>query len=298
MAIKVKVDKIKMNPSDEGFKFRVKLNTSYSSQQFVINGEPVNCDTFTFDELPDIKVQLKRQTVSHYENVDDSSVMSVEDYTLKNKELYKEYFSSIDEEYSYKKFAAQWKAVYKEVVTLEDVETEMYGTFLIETGNKYVTSDYFIGQTTPVCKFDIHSFMLDTFKKICIEEGCEPGKSEYDKYIDGKPGFFNPVHSGLRYARIAGNYIFDSKYELKDKSKCAGKLQDHLLNMEKIETDMRAIIQRNVRALQGTLKLSNIEIINEINALREVLYGLDVKKASITDKQVGIRRVNELLGKL
>lgn len=292
--MKVRVDKIKVRASDKDFKYRVTLSGN-SYDRFIVNDEEVTGkDTISLSEYPTIKQKITKNVAKHYVN-SDGNILEIDDYKVIYDKLIKEY-PTLEEEYEFKKFTSIWKIVYDQVTTLEDVVIEDFGTFVLDTESKYIVSDYFFGKNEPICKFYKNAFAIDTLKRIVVEEGCVID-SNSNKYIDDKPVAEIPTHSGIRFAKIAGNYVFTEKYDFTDRAK-GGLFEDLLVEQKALEDDIRARVQRTIRALNESLKLSNIEIVNQLENIRGLLYKMDVKKTSFDSHRQVMNSVNKLLGSL
>jgi hypothetical protein len=192
--------KIKVNHiEDKGI---YHFNLSYGT--YIINGERIVVDTYadremTSSKLPVIKKENKSTHLTHYEST-TGEVLSVQDYNNKVSTLCldvdEQEFSTLELEYEYKKFIREYTRKYESTTTLEDVELEVQRVML-DTGSKYITSMFSVDSNQPLlCKFNRLGLQADTLRLWCSENNIP---------VD------IPTHSGLKYVKINGNYVFTAE---------------------------------------------------------------------------------------
>ena len=193
--------KIKVNHiEDKGI-----YHFSLSYDTYIINGERLVVDTYadremTSSKLPVIQKENKSTHLTHYEST-TGEVLSVQDYNNKINSLCldvdEQEFSTLELEYEYKKFIREYTRKYESTTTLEDVELEVQRVML-DTGSKYITSMFSVDSNQPLlCKFHRLGLQRDTLVQWCAENNIP---------VD------IPAHSGLKYTKINGKYVFTTEH--------------------------------------------------------------------------------------
>jgi len=167
---------------------------------------------FVVLNLDEVKVVIKPvPKVIHYVNKNTGEKLSLDEYdvnlrTLESKSDEDGIFSDIDEEYAYKKILQEWIPVNEEQpeYIFEPVEFE-----IIEVRKNSEDSDIVsLWNSENVIKngkayYSIKS--LSVAKKF-LTQLCSENKLQVEI----------PTHSGLTYAKINGDYVFDKSYDYKD----------------------------------------------------------------------------------
>lgn len=290
------VQKIKVNPEDDKFYYRVKFD-SYSTAMYLINGEETKIEgssTVVFDEIPQIQNIFKRRVVKHY--LKDEIVVPVEEYDeilsdLKRLGGYDSdngCWSNIDYEYQYKKYIQDLKPEYTDVFEYRDVSLEVSDTFIIDTRDKYITSDCFLNKTKPFCRLNIPLYYKELFlslaKEHCLEESEKPGMT-----------YFLPTHSGLRFAKICGSYRFNEKFDSNDRTTFAGTYEQCVEKKESIRANVTDIFETAIRAYKGKLNMSSSEILDKLQQIKVSIDGLSVKMSSQSQYNNLKRQVESLI---
>lgn len=300
-ARKLKVQRVKLLASDDTFKYRFGFLSS--SGRLYFDGDLVDLSNkrdLTFDGVPTVIERYIRKEVDYYEREGQRIEKDEYDSTVKQLKKdggyddYDDYatWSDLEKEYEFKKYVQNVKPVYKDVIEDVECEIEMDDTFILETGDKYIVSDYFLGKTSPICTFNSHSFMVDTFRQLALEAGLT------DSEKSGKT-YHIPNHSGLRYAKINGNYIFSkSKFDTSDKTKFRGTYERCIELKDSLERDIKDIVDLQLRAMDDKLNISPVEIIAELRSISATVSQIDYKVKSGDEHRQAMRKINNLLERM
>lgn len=273
----IKVQKVKPSYKLDEFLYRVVFENYYSDELYIIDGEEVVLPPkakLTFVELPEIYSTKKINYISHYTSSTGDTV-SVEAYTNYCKELketggyYDGEWSNIDTEYQFKKYTQSMTANYETKVEKTIANLVVSGVYLLDTGDDYIVSDFFLNDTSPLCRFNIHKFGIDTFTRLMTDAGYTPNELGTSK------SYHIPNHSGLRFAKINQAYVFGTKFETKADSKFTGTLEQCIEKKEAYKKEIEQLVNTRLRANDGALNISNNDIIDAIDRIAR--YADDVK---------------------
>ena len=291
----LQAQKIKRVPTDTTFTYRVAFD-NYYPQDFIINGDTVNIPSkcrMSFAELPTIQLCKTRNTLSHFENQSTGDVISIDDYTAVTTELLKyredeDYWSDLDKEFEYKKYTRDIKSVYQPIIENEDVKLSVSGPYLLETNDPYITSDYFLNDVSlPLCKLNTHQFYIDTFVTLVEAEGLTKSESSGRTY-------YLPTHSGLRFAKINGAYVFGTKFETKVGAYFTGSLEQCVARKEIDKETIVQLVETHIRGLNNKLNLTATEIIVRLDNLANLLDSIQVKQSSTSEMITAKKVLREL----
>jgi len=257
---------------------------------YIINGERLVIETYaaremTSSKLPVIQKENKSTNLTHYEST-TGEILSVQDYNNKINSLCldvdEQEFSTLELEYEYKKFIREYTRKYESTTTLEDVELEVQRVML-DTGSKYITSMFSVDSNEPLlCKFNRLGLQSDTLRLWCSENNIP---------VD------IPTHSGLKYVKINGNYVFTTERSgiaYDERFPVQTLALDGALAMEKaVREDIISVLKSTItpvsslsdvmlssvqEKLQGIISLAQqgktkylTDIVKEAKALKELL---------------------------
>jgi hypothetical protein len=181
----------------------------------------------------------------------------------------------------YEKFKDRIKSEWVTTETNEDVEYE-----IIEAPK---IPEKFLNFITP-CEMDgIETFSLirsrrPEFAKSVFASECKKFGVSYDI----------PNHSGLRFAKIEGDYVFDESFDIKSSS-YPQKLEEAITDLNRIELNILEKVK--IYSLKKTaVKEKNVyDVINFLEKLRGEINSLSVKKDSSLDKGLIFKRTTEFL---
>jgi hypothetical protein len=197
-----------------------------------------------------IKV-VKKVTISsitHYDGPKGSIKMIMEykkeSEELKNKGYEGEEdweFDNLDDEYAYKKFIKTWEPHYQHKEVFEDVPFNVSGVIYSEYKEIVPLAQLGGEIDNPICNMSISP--QDALKEICKELEVEFYSD--DEKISTKGHYIqNASHSGIKYAKMNGNYIFTKENYEKVCSfrgtyeECVTKLKEYKDGIKKIIKDI------------------------------------------------------------
>jgi len=292
----IKVEKIKLKSSDTTFKYRIVFT---QNGKYKINNENIDInnykETLTVDEIESIYYVTKHKSAEYFINNETDEKIDYSEYLKQREKIYKNYddttekWNTLQNEYKYKLFIASWKSFFKEEEILIDVEPNFDSTYILDTEDEYITSDYFLGKTSPMCSFKINKFVKDTFKEKCLSIGLEESEKK------GKT-FHISTNSGLRFSKIDSSYIFDPSWEYKNDFR--GDLDACLKRKNELKTSIVDIInkQYNVRFLNT--ELDRLQTISSLKAILKEIKGIDSKVSTSSKKNKVINDVENLIEKI
>lgn len=295
-----KCNSIKLNASDTNFSYRIKFSTNGT---FVINGENVIVSeygkTYTFSKLPTIQYVRQNHKVIGYDTTE--GFFTTERYNELVSSLKENYDSEndvwldIDDEYMYKKTMKELNPIIK-IEDFEeriDVEIQVDNSFVLDTESKYITSDYFLGGNTPICYFDANLFAIDYFKQVCEENGLVSTKHD----TDINNCYYIPTHSGLRYAKINGKYMFGDEMNFQ-KGGFRGTFEKCVSIQKDVEKTIKDKTLSYLRLLSGDKNISNVELLSSLNSILISLKKVDSKVATMSEYKHSKHLLETLISKI
>lgn len=287
-----------------GEKYIVQLQQGYSSVVHIVNGFENVMKQAVVDDLDCIyKAPVTTREVTHY--TDGNADKSIEEVAtiLHKKSAYwdddlDEYvYPDIDTQIEMLKLEATVKdfvPVFKEVVTpSKKVEIELVGS-LEDTGSDFISTPYAIGKASfdnqggVYCIESVLSVAIDEFKKL--------------KEVNPEDTFDNSTHSGLRYAKVNGNYVFGDKDSyVSDR----GYLKRIFTTLEAAK-ELESIIRKFVRTrcnpyLKGNQNLGSqerAELLKEVKSVLTSLSNVESKQKTYSSLASAKRKVEDLINKL
>lgn len=281
--------------------------------RYLIDGEVVNNNTCTKIEVKvknekDIREIEETKIVDYYLHVDTKEKITNEEYNSKiNQLLEKSYydydvdeqiFTTLEDEYAYKKFKSLYKPIYKIIQTFsEPLKVEMK-TYQYDTGNKFIKNCFLNGNSSyDLYVYNQHDAWIDIVKK-CFKElkfeyvpDCDYGYTK-DKKVWG-----NSTHSCIRYVTAFGGYVFDDRFNLPNKC-IYGTLEDLKERYKKDYDRIRDVIIRKYNKIYKDIdpkKVDYKKVIEELYHINGFVNDIDVKKQSIEKQKRTIIRIDKLI---
>lgn len=281
--------------------------------RYLIDGEVVNNNTCTKIEVKvknekDIREIEETKIVDYYLHVDTKEKITNEEYNSKiNQLLEKSYydydvdeqiFTTLEDEYAYKKFKSLYKPIYKIIQTFsEPLKVEMK-TYQYDTGNKFIKNCFLNGNSQyDLYVYNQHDAWIDIVEK-CFKEL----KFEYIPncdyvYTKDKKVWGNSTHSCIRYVTAFGGYVFDDRFNLSNK--CVyGTLEDLKERYKKDYDRIRDVIIRKYNKIYKDIdpkKVDYKKVIEELYRIDGIINNIDVKKQSIEKQKGVISRIDKLI---
>lgn len=234
------------------------------------------------------KVVVKNTTtrIVAWKNKLTGEQLSPKEYTLKCEALLEQFdadgdeWANIDAEYAWKKWSQGWEAVreYDEHVVkplIEIVEVT------IDTGSKNISPIWSI-ETLPDEK---RLFSLDIYAatKEAFIAACNKWEATYEI----------PSHSGLRYAKVDGEYVFQEEW----KGAFHGTLAKAKAREKEVKEDVEKSVAVVVSKKRGLL-LTNLELAEvhkQLVGIQNTVRGLSVKQGGSEDRQSVVSRLSKLI---
>lgn len=281
--------------------------------RYLIDGEVVNNNTCTKIEVKvknekDIREIEETKIVDYYLHVDTKEKITNEEYNSKiNQLLEKSYydydvdeqiFTTLEDEYAYKKFKSLYKPIYKIIQTFsEPLKVEMK-TYQYDTGNKFIKNCFLNGNSSyDLYVYNQHDAWIDIvencFKELKFEyiSDCDYGYTK-DKKVWG-----NSTHSCIRYVTAFGGYVFDDRFNLPNE--CVyGTLEDLKERYKKDYDRIRDVIIRKYNKIYKDIdpkKVDYKKVIEELYRIDGIINNIDVKKQSIEKQKGAISRIDKLI---
>lgn len=251
--------------------------------EYLINGKRYSFENYHDNkiEIEDLK-ELKKINITtvviHYYDEVNQKEISVKEYeNQKEKLLSKGYrdedcnicFDDLDDEYNYKRFIKNNKAIYKTIETISDNIKLPEEKVIYKTKNKYIESCYFNekDEEPKVYRYDRQRAYIDIVENKFNQLGFEfAGDCTRDQTNEGKI-WGNSTSSGIIYVKAFGSYIFDDTFKLRSSS-IKGTLEDLLNTYEKDKHLIESTIMRKYNEKFAKInkdKLSNLPgLVNEL----------------------------------
>ena len=305
---KKKVDKITTTEVTDLKLVMVKLGRG----TYLIDGEVISNDGYGdkwvgVKDVKNIRMVDVTRFITHYENPNGDKMAKDEYDEMVRVLLVPSYYDDEDEsiafpkdqldaEYDYKKFKRDWVAIYKTVQEVSEpllVETQKTR---YNTGNKHITSFFFNSGGSDLNLFSYSR--ASAYKSIVTDYMTKLGfvfsgdKNNYDINKE----WCNSTHSGIRYAKAFGSYLFSDKYDVKFAQK--GTLADMIKLYNEDKVDIEAVIYGKYVEKFGKVDEDEFDfngLLDTLRAMKRTLGGFDVKNKSVSDHNMLCRRIDEVI---
>lgn len=261
--------------------------------EWIVNNKKYTVNNYQAEKInsllePEIFKVNKTTNIKYYENVTEPNThkLSVESYNydlcvLRNKGKHYDgeddeyFFDNLDDEFALKRFLRDWKPAFEEIVTKEQVETEIRHAML-DTGHDFIQSLFCVDSTKP----ELVEVKFAAYQMKIVKDWC-------NKYVSGD--YEIPTHSHLEYVKIAGKYVFTGeKREYNGQNPIRVMHIDAALKL--LENEKKKIEGHLYSALCSIKAIPDVtvkELINEIQAVRtyasEKAYTNKVSKITMGD---------------
>lgn len=278
--------------------------------EYLINGNRYSfSDSYNNKiEVEDIKelrkINTTTVTTGYYDELNQKEISVKEHENIKEKLLSKSYkddegniyFDDLDDEYKYKKFVKNHKAIYKTIETISDNIELAEETVVYKTENEYIESCYFNEKESEplLYKYNREKAYLDIVKNKFNQLGFEfAGDCDYSQTKDKKI-WGNSNHSGIRYVRAFGTYIFNDGFKLYTPI-IRGTLEDMLAKYKEDKDLIEKVIMRKYNenfAILNKDKLKQLPVL--VNELQYRLNKINPKKDSYTDYRFCNEKITQI----
>ena len=208
-------------------------------------------------------------------------------------------WNSLDDEFAYRKFVAQWRPKYKEETTYSEPLLIDRSHIRQDSGNPYIVAGFLTGRSdVPLYSYNrsnaLASLLAKKFESLGMEfkEGLSYGATE------GKKLWGNSTHSGLEYVTAFGKYIIGKNLVPKTRGEFKGSFE-YLENIYKedkkwIEDLVQVGYNLHFRN-EGASTVLLGEVYSGLKTCINYVNTLDVKVKSETSKRSALMQLNKLL---
>lgn len=208
-------------------------------------------------------------------------------------------WNSLDDEFAYRKFVAQWKAKYKEETTYSEPLLIDRSHIRQDSGNPYIVAGFLTGRSdVPLYSYNrsnaVASMLAKKFESLGMEfkEGLSYGATE------GKKVWSNSTHSGLEYVTAFGKYIIGKNLVPKTRGEFKGSFE-YLENIYKEDKQwIEDLIQVGYNLHFRNSGASSV-LLSEVSAGVKTCINyvntMEVKVKSETSKRSALAQLNKLL---
>lgn len=231
-------------------------------------------------------------------------VLSVEGYNdfisqFRNSYTEDKDWNSLDDEFAYRKFVAQWKPKYKEETTYSEPLLIDRSHIRQDSGNPYIVAGFLTGRSdVPLYSYNrsnaVASMLAKKFESLGMEfkEGLSYSQTE------GKKLWSNSTHSGLEYVTAFGKYIIGKNLVPKTRGEFKGSFE-YLENIYKedkkwIEDLIQVGYNLHFRN-EGASTVLLGEVYSGLKTCINYVNMLDVKVKSEASKRSALAQLNKLL---
>lgn len=208
-------------------------------------------------------------------------------------------WSSLDDEFAYRKFVAQWKPKYKEETTYSEPLLIDRSHIRQDSGNPYIVAGFLTGRSdVPLYSYNrssaIASMLAKKFESLGMEfkEGLSYGATE------GKKVWSNSTHSGLEYVTAFGKYIIGKNLVPKTRGEFKGSFE----HLEKIYKEDKQWIEDLIQVgynlhfrNEGASTVLLGDVYSGLKTCINYVNTLEVKVKSETSKRSALTQLNKLL---
>lgn len=208
-------------------------------------------------------------------------------------------WNSLDDEFAYRKFVAQWKPKYKEETTYSEPLLIDRSHIRQDSGNPYIVAGFLTGRSdVPLYSYSrsnaVASMLAKKFESLGMEfkEGVSYAQTE------GKKLWSNSTHSGLEYVTAFGKYIIGKNLVPKTRGEFKGSFE----YLEKIYKEDKKWIEDLIQVgynlhfrNEGASSVLLGEVYSGIKTCINYVNTMDVKVKSDTSKRSALMQLNKLL---
>ena len=282
--------------------------------KYLIDGEVIDNNN-TYDRI-EVKVKDENnirkieetKIVDYYLHVDTKEKITNEEYNSKiNQLLEKSYydcdydeliFTTLEDEYAYKKYISLYKPIYKIVQTFSNPLKVEMKKLQYDTENEFIRNCFLNGNSQyDLYVYNQHDAWIDIVEK-CFKElkfeyipNCDYGYTK-DKKVWG-----NSTDSCIRYVKAFGGYVFDDRFNYP--KRCVyGTLEDLKEKYKRDYNEIRNIIIRKYNKVYKDIdpkKVDYKKVIEELYHINGFVNDISVKKQSIEKQKGTIRRIDKLI---
>lgn len=208
-------------------------------------------------------------------------------------------WNSLDDEFAYRKFVAQWKPKYREETTYSEPLLIDRSHIRQDSGNPYIVAGFLTGRSdVPLYSYSrsnaVASMLTKKFESLGMEfkEGLSYSQTEAKKV------WSNSTHSGLEYVTAFGKYIIGKNLVPKTRGEFKGSFE----YLEKIYKEDKQWIEDLIQVgynlhfrNSGASSVLLSEVSAGVKTCINYVNTMDVKVKSETSKRSALAQLNNLL---
>jgi len=257
------------------------------------------------DSFDNIK-PITRNTIVNYYTTNGEDRLEVVDYNLQKEKLLlaKVYedkdtckWTSLEEEFAYRKFIASWKAVFKDIEVIGDPIRFSVINTILDTGNLFINSSFINGTSKDVTLFEYNrpSALLSIVSNCFTELGMvRQGDISYGATKNQKI-WGNSTHSCIQYVTAFGTYIFSKTYESNVYIQ-KGELSKLIAQYETDKSNIENIIKSKYREHFGYIdekKFNFVLLLDLLRTSKRNLTNVQPKQSTYSDYRSALAKLNE-----
>jgi hypothetical protein len=290
------------------FKEKDKYSLTISKGEYLIDKKPVSIDSYnSIIEVVGINNvrPITRVTIVDYYICGDDK-LTIEEYNNKKqllltnrKEIDEDEFvwDSLESEFEYRKFISKWTKVTKNIENIGDPYSIEILEANIDSGCKYVKSDYINGGTDPMLFiYNRKSAVLDIVRNKFTELGMDfVHNCSYANTKNSKV-WTNSTHSVIRYVAAFNRYIFNDRWDIKQNPR--GSMDSLLAKYKYDKETLESIIEIGYNEHFGFIdsgKFDFKKLLDELNGSKNLLSSVESKQKTISNHRSGIKKLNDAI---
>lgn len=208
-------------------------------------------------------------------------------------------WNSLDDEFAYRKFVAQWKPKYKEETTYSEPLLIGRSHIRQDSGNPYIVAGFLTGRSdVPLYSYNRSSAIASLLAKKFESLGMEFKEGLSYSQTEGKKLWSNSTHSGLEYVTAFGKYIIGKNLVPKTRGKFKGSFEylENIYREDKkwIEDLIQVSYNLHFRN-EGASTVLLSEVYSGLKTCISYVNTMDVKIKSETSKRSALMQLNKLL---
>lgn len=208
-------------------------------------------------------------------------------------------WNSLDDEFAYRKFVAQWKPKYKEETTYSEPLLIDRSHIRQDSGNPYIVAGFLTGRTdVPLYSYNRSSAVASLLAKKFESLGMEFKEGLSYSQTEGKKVWSNSTHSGLEYVTAFGKYIIGKNLVPKTRGEFKGSFE-YLENIYKEDKKwIEDLIQIGYNlhfCNSGASAVLLSEVSAGVKTCINYVNTMEVKVKSETSKRSALMQLNKLL---
>lgn len=279
---------------------------------YIVDGNIITIDGYKSKvQVRDINnvIPITENKIVSYYIYNGESDISIEEYHSKRDKLLSKKidlgddydtdceWESLDDEFNYRKFISLCAPVYKVVNEYGDPILFDVVESCLNTGNKYISSDYVNGGSDPICfVYNRVNALEDIVKNKFDELGFEFVSDIHYTKTDNVKKWGKSTHSGIRYVVAFGTYIFGDMYNTVNNTRGSLELLKERYNKDKV--DIEGIIQSKYNRMFGSFDEKRINadnLLKNLNFSKILLSKISCGKKYGSDYNLACKKINECI---